>query len=360
MRPIFSAFPTLALPWENLGVFPTPLEALDDVVPGGRAFIKRDDLTSPIYGGNKVRTLETLFGQAKAEGATHIYSTGAFGSNHATATVLHAARAGLRPGVAVFPQPKSATAAANLKTMLTHRPELVALRHWSLLPVGIGIAHRRHRDDERAFVMVPGGATPRGGLGYVSAALELAEQLAQRAGPEPSAIAIGVGSTCTSAGLLYGLWLARKLGHFPKGAPALVSVRVTPWPITSPVRIVRLAVAIGRSLAAAVGDDSLEPTYRALRANLRVDGRALGRGYGKPTRAGREAIERFAAHPGLRLDTTYSAKAAVGFLRCLEEVEGPVIFWSTKSSVELPVGDAGIEWAPGFVQEWLRRAEQRP
>lgn len=58
---------------------------------GGRAgapfFIKRDDVSSPIYGGNKVRTLEALFGRARAAGVRRIYSTGAFGSNHALAAV---------------------------------------------------------------------------------------------------------------------------------------------------------------------------------------------------------------------------------------------------------------------------------
>ena len=91
-RPIHRVFPRLDVPWVRLGDWPTPVEAF------GEGFLKRDDLSSPVYGGNKVRTLEVLFGEALAEGATHVYATGAFGTNHGAATLLHAPRVGLRRG----------------------------------------------------------------------------------------------------------------------------------------------------------------------------------------------------------------------------------------------------------------------
>src|SRR5918912_1904461 len=105
-RPLHKLLPALRarVPFAGLAELPTPVEPLSQLTkalgrPFAEAFIKRDDLSSPVYGGNKVRTLEVLFGAALEEGATHIYATGAFGSNHATATVLHALRVGLKPGV---------------------------------------------------------------------------------------------------------------------------------------------------------------------------------------------------------------------------------------------------------------------
>ena len=77
------------------------------------AYVKREDESAEVYGGNKVRTLEFLFGEALARGARRIYSTGAFGSNHAAATVLHAPRVGLESGALLFPQPPSRTARAK-------------------------------------------------------------------------------------------------------------------------------------------------------------------------------------------------------------------------------------------------------
>lgn len=125
-RPLLELAPSASFDWVELGDFPTRVDRV--ALPRGELYVKRDDLSSPVYGGNKVRTLETLFGQALAEGATRIYSTGAFGSNHATATVLHAPRAGLEAGVILFPQPESAAALENLQVILRARPARSACR----------------------------------------------------------------------------------------------------------------------------------------------------------------------------------------------------------------------------------------
>ena len=152
--------------------------------------------------------------------------------------------------------------------------------------------------------MVPGGATEVGALGYISAALELAEQVDRGELPVPAQLVIGVGSTCTSAGLLLGLRLAAERGLGWERPPRLVSARVTPWPITSPWRIVDLAERTGRLLAERTGDPSFAVDRRTLRAGLEVDGRYLGRGYGEPTPEGRAAIRTFREHADLELDTT--------------------------------------------------------
>src|SRR5581483_6446701 len=91
-----------------------PLASLARALGGGELWQKRDDRTSPIYGGNKVRTLEPLFGDALASGATRVYATGAYGSNHAAAMMMHAPRVGLATGVILYPQPASASARDNL------------------------------------------------------------------------------------------------------------------------------------------------------------------------------------------------------------------------------------------------------
>ena len=60
--------------------------------------------------------------------------------------------------------------------------------------------------------MPPGGAIPRGCLGFLSAGLELAQQVDSGSMPPPDEIVIALGSTCSSAGLLVGLQLAARLG----------------------------------------------------------------------------------------------------------------------------------------------------
>ena len=364
-RPIFAQWPALRarLPFVELGSLPTPVEPLTDTAGAagiGRAdlYVKRDDVTSAVYGGNKVRTLEVLFADAKAKGATHIYSTGAFGSNHATATVLHAPRAGLAPGVVLFPQPESATAAENLRVIVGARPEIIALRTMLGLPFGMWAARRRHaRRGERAYVMVPGGATPLGALGYVSAAFELAAQIARGELPAPACVVVGVGSTCTSAGLLLGFHHAARLKSGFTTPPLLASVRVTPWPVTASFRIVGLAARASRLLAELAGDASLAVTARVLRPHLRVDGSFLGRGYGRATDDGLAAIDCFGTHDGLVLDTTYSAKAGAAVLAYARRGEpGPILFWSTKSTTPLPsFTEADLAGAPAVMRRFLAR-----
>jgi D-cysteine desulfhydrase len=364
---LLSLFPKLArdIEFAELGVFPTPVEPF--VIPssgkGGpelHAFVKRDDLSSPVYGGNKVRTLEALLGKALREGARAAFSTGAYGSNHALATALHAPRVGLEAGAMLFPQPLSAVAAENLRVTVTRAQRLVDLPHWSLLPFGIVRETRAARlRGERVFVMVPGGATPHGALGYVAAGLELGLQVSEGVLPPPRAVYVGVGSTCTSAGLLVGLGLAARFGIGFERPPALVSVRVTPWPVTSAFRILGLARRTGALLNQLTGDARTEFSRAELASRFRIESRFLGAGYGLPTAAGSLARARFAPL-GLLLDSTYSEKSAAGLLAALESGEpGPLVFWATKSSAPLPeVTDAELMGAPVRMRKWLRASER--
>lgn len=358
VAPLFSAWPRLRerLDTVALGEFPTPVErlaALERDVGSAPLYVKRDDRSSPRYGGNKVRTLEVLFGAAKARGARRILATGAFGSNHAVATVLHAAAAGLEGGAILFPQPPSWAALENLRVTLTHGAPLYVLRHWSGVPFAMW---RRSTAD--TVVMAPGGATPAGALGYVSAALELAQQVERGELETPTHVYIGVGSTCTSAGLLVGFEHAVRLGIGFKTKPTLVSVRVTPWPVTSRFRIVGLALRTSELLARLAEDPSLALDRATLSSGLVIDGRRIGPGYGLPSEPGLRALQLFHERGLFELDTTYSSKAAAGFLAGARDQRGPQLFWSTKSTVPLPIVPAeALRAVPAVAARYIARSE---
>jgi D-cysteine desulfhydrase len=361
LAPLFNAWPTLRdeLDPAALGDFPTPVErvtALEQELGSGPLYVKRDDLSADAYGGNKVRTLEVLFGRARARGKKEIIATGAFGSNHAVATVLHAPRAGLRSGAVLFPQPPSFAALENLRVTLARAERLIVLPHWSCLPFAMWRANGRER-----ALMLPGGATPEGALGYVSAALELAEQVARGELTAPRRVYVGVGSSCTTAGLLVGFAHATRLGIGFEALPEVVAVRVTPWPVTSRFRILGLAVRASELLARLAGDPTLALGREELGRGLRVDGSELGSGYGLPTAAGIATIKTFRRLGLFELDTTYSAKAASGFIAGARATPGvPLLFWSTKSTKALPtITAADLERAPGIARRWLARAEAR-
>jgi D-cysteine desulfhydrase len=355
-RALHTHFPSLtsAVPFADLGDLPTPVQALAALRGrlGPRTpelWVKRDDLSAEAYGGNKIRTLEVLFADALAQRATHIVSTGAFGSNHAAATALHARRVGLEPCALLFPQPDTEAARENLEVTLTHA-EVEELPHWSYLPYGLARTHWRDRQQgRRSYVMVPGGATPLGALGYVSAALELAEQVARGELPAPRTVVVAVGSTCTSAGLLLGFALAARRGLGFREVPKLVAVRVTPWPVTSHARIVslaeRTAALMGQhgALETSSRGQARAPSRAELAAHLHVDGGYLGLGYGRVTSGGLDAIARFTLAGGPPLDTGYSGKSGAAFLDLARAgAAGPLLFWATKSSAPLP-----LAFAPG-------------
>src|SRR5690242_11071754 len=80
--------------------FNTPVERLDrlrQAIPGApQLWIKRDDLTGYLGGGNKLRKLEYVMADALMHGATTIVTTGSITSNLARSTALIARRLGLK------------------------------------------------------------------------------------------------------------------------------------------------------------------------------------------------------------------------------------------------------------------------
>ena len=335
-----------------LGNWPTPIHPLECV---GRAavYVKREDQSSEIYGGNKIRCLETTFARCQRRGIRRVWGIGAWGSHQAVAIALHGPRAGFETGALLVPQPPSPAAAENLVATVGGVDALRLQRSllqapWTYLQLWRG---RRRAGDA---LIPPGAATPLGAMGHLSAALEVA--LAVEAGelPAPKHVILPVGSTCTSAGLLLGLAVATHLGLGFQSMPTLHAVRVTPWPITAAFRIRGLARRTARLLAASAGPDLTGDTQWL--GALNAVGGYLGWGYGRVTSAGESAIRRFADGDGPKLDTTYSAKAAAGLLDILPGVDGPALFWSTKSSAPMPaVNSARLAALPAAARRWLQR-----
>lgn len=370
---LFRWLPQLAsrVPWVPLGSWPTPIREVE--VDGRSLWMKCEGESSPLYGGNKVRTLEAWLGHAQAAGARRIWAIGAYGSNHAIATVLHARSIGMDAGAIVFPQPWSTWAAENAGALIASGVPLVRLRNVALVPFIGALIARRERD---AIVMPPGGATPIGTLGAMSATFELAEQIEAGIAPPPRVIVVPIGSTCTTAGLVSGLAVARAVGAWRWPVPTVHGVRVTPWPVTSRLVIAQLVASTLARIAALGGPSVSLPTPRltlaprellgtarlgvdarlrsAVERALLVDRREIGRGYGRMTSRGRAVIER-SRDRWPRLDGVYSAKAAAALLRLHDANVGPLLFWATKSEVRLaPPSQDALREAPEALVRWGR------
>ncbi len=93
---LFKWFPELKdrIPWVSLGMQPTAIQQLKGF-GHQNIWIKRDDRSSPLYGGNKIRKLEFTLGQALQQKKKRVITFGGIGTNHGLATAIFCKELGL-------------------------------------------------------------------------------------------------------------------------------------------------------------------------------------------------------------------------------------------------------------------------
>ena len=341
---LFRRFPALArrVPWLPLGAFPTPIERIDIVAPDGRVRpiqVKREDLSSGLYGGNKVRKLEFLLAEARRRGARRLITVGAAASHHAFATLAHGRAAGFESTLVLFPQPLTPHVEDMLRLDLAFGAEIVWASRLQLVPAALLRARLAHWR-EGAFTIAAGGSDATGTLGWVSGGLELAAQIESGEAQRPARIHVAAGTLGTAAGLAWGLALAGL--DIP-----IVATRITSRFITNERVLRRLLGAVANLLA---GAGVQGPPIERVASRVEIRHAQIGRGYGHETAAARAAIEVF-ADAGLRLETTYTAKAAAELLADAN-AGAPPLFIHSFSAVEPPRPHGGPE-PPAGVAAYL-------
>lgn len=288
------------LPRFSLARLPTPLEEAPRLAAAlgvARVLVKRDDLTDLALGGNKVRKLEYLLGEAQSQGADTIVTTAADQSNFLRAAAAAARRAGMRPVFVVRGRP-DAPSQGNLLLMRLYGAEIhyVATEDpyaESTIALMRDLGSQIERQGGRSFLIHL--ATFSGGLatvGYVAAALEMAEQLgAGRVHCDHVVLAVGSGTT--HSGLLLGLRLADVSARV-MGA----SVNTAASTLHAHVRAQILAASEILGVASPVRDDEIEITDEY-----------VGPGYGIPTEGSIRAVRLAARSEGLLFDPIYTGKA---------------------------------------------------
>ncbi len=297
-----------------IGTYPTPIERVSALsTPTTQLWVKRDDLTGDLYGGNKVRKLERILEEAKRRGAERLVTFGGAGSHHVLATTIYGVRAGFRVAAVLTPQHHTPHAQLALSTALSWGLEPWPAPH--IVAVPFVLAARIRSGD---YLVAPGGSSLLGTLGYVDAARELAGQIALGVMPVPDLVVTALGSGGTAAGLLAGLACDRTLGT------RILAVRVVSRFLAGARRTVRLAEQATRYLRSPVDK-------AALAERLEVEARYFGHGYGWPTPEGNAATQA-AASCGLVLDPTYTAKT---FAAALDRVRAGgarhILYWHTLS-----------------------------
>ncbi|MDQ3032344.1 MAG: pyridoxal-phosphate dependent enzyme [Myxococcota bacterium] len=329
---LFEALPGLAraVPWRPLAELPSPVERADAIADwigaplAQRVWIKRDDLVSPLYGGNKVRRYEFVLADAEAKGARRIVTAGGIASTQVMATALFGRALGLAVRVVLFDQPITRFAKQALLIDADAGAELVWGGNYvtTALRTIEGLARDR-RDGN--YLILPGASNPVANVGYVDAMLELAQQVERGELPRPDAIVLPTGSSGTLAALALG---AAWLGWDTE----IVGVRIAPWIACNRLTIGAVIAATDRFLHQ---HDPTRWKRQSRRARFSLHHGAIGPGYGHPTPASIEAIEQVRALTGAPGEVTYSGKALVGLRAIAREPRWRgknLLLWNTLST----------------------------
>ena len=280
----------------SLGVFPTPVHKLENIsrLLGTQVYVKRDDMTGLGLGGNKVRKLEYLLAEAKAQGAQVVFTTGGAQSNHAMLTAAAANKLGMKPILILK------------KRGVTDRRGNQLLEH--LMGTDVRLMDTDSYADIYAqmdsvgqelgvpYYKIPcGGSNVLGTLGYVDCAREICDQ-----GLQFDHIICAEGSGGTMAGLALGAKL-----YMPGARVTGMMVDTDPFE--------EITLELMRGAAALMGAE----------INISKDDFDLrdlcGPGYAIASEEGNAAVAMMAAQEGIFLDPVYTGKAFAGLIAMARE-----------------------------------------
>ena len=300
----------------NLARFPrrrytpgfTPLEpmprlsaALAKESGGGEYWIKRDDLLGLAGGGNKTRKLEFLIADALAKGADTLITVGAPQSNHCRLTLAAAAKEGLDCRLIIEERVPGSYSEAALGNNLLF--DLMGAASVRVVKAGTDLAAEMAEEAAAVtaagghpYIIVGGGSSPLGALGYVACAQEIMGQ-AFDAGVAFDRIVVASGSAGTHSGLIAGLVALNA------GIP-VTGINVRRPRAEQEANVLKLAQATA----------DLMGTPQPVADDIVALDDWVGPGYSLPTAEMVEAVRLLASKEGILLDPVYSGKAMAGLI----------------------------------------------
>lgn len=328
-------------PRASLASLPTPLEQMKRL--GLRAgheslWVKRDDLTGLGFGGNKVRNLQYLLGDALCRNADVIVTSGGLQSNLCRLAAAASARLGLGC-VLVHNDDRPEFWQGNMLLNHLAGAEQVFIGQVDETRRAVEVevlAGRLAARGKRPYVIRNGGSTPLGALGFVEAAVELYEQ-STRLGIGIRRVAMVGAMGGTAAGFVLGAALL--------GGPFHVHVISVEYDAGLLGRLVH-SLAAG-SLALLQGRGRLGAQLagaEALARSMTIHGDYAGPGYALATPESLAALFDAARLEGLFVETVYTSKVLAG---CLDLIGRGVI----------PAGEGCCFWHTGGTAALFAQAE---
>ncbi|MHA1509541.1 MAG: pyridoxal-phosphate dependent enzyme, partial [Promethearchaeota archaeon] len=242
-RPVlFDVYPNLEgkVPWISLlSGLPSNVNKLVELenylkLKDGEVYIKRDDKDHKIYGGNKLRKFEFIFGEALKQKKKGIVTLGGIGTNHGAACAIVAKELDLECHLFLSLQPITWHVQRSLLLYHYFGAKLHFTKMFELGVLKSMLFHPKY------YLMSIGGSplfgigTPLGSIGFINAVFELKNQIEKGILPEPDIIFVAAGSTGTAAGLTAGCKL---LGLKTKVYPVNVSRDI----VVNPKNLIKIA-----------------------------------------------------------------------------------------------------------------------
>lgn len=315
------------IPRVDIGFFPTPLQKLENMSEkhGLDLFIKRDDLSGPGFGGNKVRKLEFIIAEALERDCDYVITYGGFQSNHCRQLTAACKKYGLEPILYLVSEKKPEEYRANLHLDKIMDAEINFVgEELDDMEKAMEKALRMGKDrveelEENGFTCYdcpPGGFDRNGTLGFIRAFGELVEQLKEIDEIDYLVHANGTGGTYT------GLMMGKKM----IGS----EVEILPFSVSSPSPDFEQNVSLmSEKVKEKLGSEV--PTIEL--GDVKIDTDHYGPGYDVPYEGSVEATKELAREEGIILGPAYTAKAMAGLLDYIEkgkiEKDSSVLFWHT-------------------------------
>ena len=276
---------------------PTPLDRLEHAGAGMgiQLWLKRDDLTPVMLGGDKPRKLEFEMAQALAERADVIVTSGSSQSNQARLTVAAARRLGL-DAIVVLSRDSYAALQGNLLLVHLMGAEVIlvdGVDHWGAEDDARAVCERLRVEGRRPYYIPTSGTTAHSCLGYVAGALELVSQLIER-DVEPDVFYLPFGTGGIFAAMMLTM---RSLGV----STPFVGISVNN-------DVARCHESLNHWWAETSSLVESHPD----RGTFALYDEFVGKGYGDPTPATLDAMVSLATGEGILLDPVYSGKVYAG------------------------------------------------
>ena len=280
-------------------------------------YVKRDDMTGIGPGGNKIRSLEYLLGEAEKRNCDIVLTAGPEQSNLCTLTAAACAKLGMRCElIHNSSEPKRKQGNLLLNSILGVRSHFIGEKTTKERNVYMDeLAHRYEKDGHRPYVVRNGATTGRGALGYVAAVREMKRQC-EHMGIKNMTIFAPGGNGGVAAGLIYGNETMGNPFHL-----VIVSVEDDKETLTAHVQeVIQELTEITKI-----------PMKRKAEEAAEITDRFRGDGWGVNTKESTEEIFEFARTEGIFIENIYNSKVVVGMKTWIREGRtlGPVCYLHT-------------------------------